>query len=167
MNDNSVLRLIIATALIILMAGLMHLAPVMAYGPGTASYTHWVYMFAHGSWLHWAVNSYMLLLFHHVMHAHRTIAAYIASVLVTYIYTPDIPVVGISTMILFIVGYMIPYKIRKYGIATLAILAIILLVGMIVQEFAGAYHLMCTALGLIYYYAEGFVRRTYDYVTND
>ena len=165
--DSSKKRLIITATVIVIMAGLMFKSDKMAYGYGRPEETRWLYMFAHASWLHLAINSYMLLMLHHIMYAHRVIAAYLASVLVTYIYSPAIPVVGMSTMILFIVGYTIPYRVWKHGITAVVVLVVILLLGMIVPEIAGIYHVLCALLGLMYYYAEGITRRIYIYIIND
>ena len=144
------------------------LLPVVPYtswfavGVSTSAYTHFVYMFGHSGWLHWGVNAWSLLMLHNTIKWYRLLAAYILSVALSFVYLPAAPVVGLSVIVVFLLGMaatQIWYRDRWALILTVALL----LLGCFLPGFAGVYHLVMFALGYGFYRMEILVRRFINY----
>ncbi|GEM_PF-1119172 len=133
-----------------------------AVGASTALYTHFVYMFGHSGWLHWAVNAWSLLMLHNAIRWYRLLAAYVLSVLLSFVYLPALPVVGISVFVVFLLG-MAATQIWRRDRWALGLTMGLLLMGCFLPGFAGVYHVVMFCLGFAFYRLERLVRRFVNY----
>lgn len=150
--------LYITLLIILLMAFIIPLHANMAVSPSAPTYSHFVYMFGHANFIHWAVNSWCLLMVHRQFSFHRLLAAWLCSVLLSFIYYPALPVLGASVLISFFMGFTAPWLYRRKRLAFCQML-LLLLIGCLLPHIAGIYHLILFALGFIYAKAESFIHR--------
>lgn len=150
--------LYITLLIILLMAFIIPLHANMAVSPSTPIYSHFVYMFGHANFIHWAVNAWCLLMVHRQFSFHRLLASWLCSVLLSFIYYPALPVLGASVLISFFMGFTAPWLYRRKRLAFCQML-LLLLIGCLLPHIAGIYHLILFALGFIYAKAESFVHR--------
>ena len=150
--------LYITLLIILLMAFIIPLHAYMAVSPSTPIYSHFVYMFGHANFIHWAVNAWCLLMVHRQFCFHRLLAAWLCSVLLSFIYYPALPVLGASVLISFFMGFTAPWLYRRKRLAFCQML-LLLVIGCLLPHIAGIYHLILFALGFIYAKAESFVHR--------
>ena len=150
--------LYITLLIILLMAFIIPLHANMAVSPSTPIYSHFVYMFGHANFIHWAVNAWCLLMVHRQFCFHRLLASWLASVALSFLYYPSLPVLGASVIISFCMGFTAPWLYRRKRLAFCQML-LLLLIGCLLPHIAGIYHLILFALGFIYAKAESFVHR--------
>lgn len=145
--------LYITIIIVILMGFIIPLHADMAVSPSSPIYSHFVYMFGHANFMHWAVNSWCLLMVHHQFRFHRLLASWMVSVELSFIYYPSLPVLGISVIISFFMGFTTPWLYRRKRLAFWQMI-ILLGAGCLLPHIAGIYHLILFATGLIYAMAE-------------
>lgn len=150
--------LYITLLIILLMVFIIPLHADMAVSPSTPIYSHFVYMFGHANFIHWAVNAWCLLMVHRQFSFHRLLASWLASVALSFLYYPSLPVLGASVIISFFMGFTAPWLYRRQRLAFCQML-LLLLIGCLLPHIAGIYHLILFALGFIYAKAESFVHR--------
>ena len=150
--------LYITLLIILLMAFIIPLHADMAVSPSTPIYSHFVYMFGHANFIHWAVNAWCLLMVHRQFSFHRLLASWLASVALSFLYYPSLPVLGASVIISFFMGFTAAWLYRRKRLAFCQML-LLLLIGCLLPHIAGIYHLILFALGFIYAKAESFVHR--------
>ena len=150
--------LYITLLIILLMAFIIPLHANMAVSPSTPIYSHFVYMFGHANFIHWAVNAWCLLMVHRQFRFHRLVAAWLCSVLLSFIYYPALPVLGASVLISFFMGFTAPWLYRRKRLAFCQML-LLLVIGCLLPHIAGIYHLILFSLGFIYAKAESFIHR--------
>ena len=148
--------LYITLFIIALMALIIPLHGKLAVSPTTPIYTHFTYMLGHANLLHWAVNSWCILMLHHLYKPHRVIAAWLGSVLLSFFYYPALPVLGSSVVISFFMGFNSPFLFKHNRIAFWQ-MAVLLAVGCLLPYIAGLYHIILFALGFIYAKGESFI----------
>ena len=129
---------------------------LLAVSPSSPLYTHFVYMFGHANFIHWAVNAWCLLMVHHQFRIHRLVASWIASVALSFLYYPSLPVLGASFIISFFMGFTAPilYRVNRFAFWQMVIL---LFAGCLIQHIAGLYHIILFAFGFIYYKVESLI----------
>lgn len=179
----ALVRLYIVFAFIVLEFLLLPFRSSMAVSASSGWYTPFIYMFAHANILHCALNCWCLLLLNNILTAHRLIAAYLSSVLVGILYGLSLtsgasssgflwlplassPLLGLSTILFFLTGYLIPYY-RRHRPWHILPLCLFLIVGLFIPNIAGAVHLALCVMGFIYYHCEGFIRRLLILVTEE
>lgn len=150
--------LYITLLIILLMAFIIPLHANMAVSPSTPIYSHFVYMFGHANFIHWAVNAWCLLMVHRKFRFHRLLASWLASVALSFLYYPSLPVLGASVIISFFMGFTAPWLYRRKRLAFCQML-LLLVIGCLLPHIAGIYHLILFALGFIYAKAESFIHR--------
>lgn len=155
--------LYITTSFCILILPLILLNGSIACLPGSPLYRHLLYLFSHASVIHWLCNSWSLLVFHNLFRPSRLIAAYVLSVLVSYLPLSSLPVLGMSVVVCFFIGFAARYLYGKNRLGFFLTLAI--LVGScFLPGFAGLYHIIMFIFGFLYYPVEGLLRRIGNYV---
>lgn len=147
--------LYITLVFIILMAFMIPQHAHLAVSPSSPLYTHFVYMFGHANFIHWAVNAWCLLMVHHQFRIHRLVASWMGSVVLSFLYYPSLPVLGVSVIISFFMGFTAPilYRTNRFAFWQMVFL---LCAGCLIQHIAGLYHIILFAFGFIYYKVEGF-----------
>lgn len=150
--------LYITLLIILLMAFIIPLHANLAVSPSTPIYSHFVYMFGHANFIHWAVNAWCLLMVHRQFSFHRLLASWLASVALSFLYYPSLPVLGASVIISFFMGFTAPWLYRRKRLAFCQMF-LLLFIGCLLPHIAGIYHLILFALGFIYAKAESFVHR--------
>lgn len=150
--------LYITLFIILLMAFIIPLHADMAVSPSAPTYSHFVYMFGHANFIHYAVNAWCLLMVHRQFRFHRLFASWLASVVLSFLYYPSLPVLGASVIISFFMGFAAPWLYRRKRLAFFQML-LLLLIGCLLPHIAGIYHLILFALGFVYAKAESFVHR--------
>ena len=78
--------LYITLLIILLMAFIIPLHASLAVSPSSPLYTHFAYMFGHANFIHWGINGWCILMVHHQFRFHRLLAAWLCSVLLSFIY---------------------------------------------------------------------------------
>lgn len=126
-------------------------------------YTHFVYMFAHASLIHWLCNSWSLLVFHNLFRPSRLCAAYILSVLVSFIPLSAKPVIGLSVIVCFFLGFAARYLYHRNRLGMVLTL-VILILSCFLPEIAALYHITMFILGFLYYPVECFFKRINNYM---
>ena len=150
--------LYITLLIILLMAFIIPLHADMAVSPSAPTYSHFVYMFGHANFIHYSVNAWCLLMVHRQFRFLRLLASWLASVALSFLYYPSLPVLGASVIISFFMGFTAPWLYRRKRLAFCQML-LLLLIGCLLPHIAGIYHLILFALGFIYAKAESFVHR--------
>lgn len=141
--------LYITIIFVTLMAFVIPLHRSLAVSASSPIYTHFVYMFGHAGFVHWAVNSWCIIMLHHQFRAFRILLAWGVSVILSFIYYPSLPVLGASVIISFFMGLTAPWLYRYKRIAFCQML-IILLVGCFLPHIAGIFHLVLFLVGVLY-----------------
>lgn len=139
-----------------LMALIIPLHRFLAVSSSSPSYTHFVYMFGHASLIHWAVNSWCIIMLHHHFRVIRMTIAWGMSVILSFVYYPSLPVLGASVIISFFMGLTAPWL---YAYKRLAFWQMLLLmtIGCFLPHIAGVYHVVLFVLGFIYAKVESVV----------
>ena len=150
--------LYITLLIILLMAFIIPLHASLAVSPSSPLYTHFVYMFGHANFIHLAVNAWCLLMVHRQFSFHRLLGSWLASVALSFLYYPSLPVLGASVIISCFMGFTAPWLYRRKRLAFCQML-LLLVIGCLLPHIAGIYHLILFALGFIYAKAESFVHR--------
>lgn len=150
--------LYITLLIILLMAFIIPLHADMAVSPSAPTYSHFVYMFGHANFIHYAVNAWCLLMVHRQFRFHRLLASWLASVALSFLYYPSLPVLGASVIISFFMGFTAPWLYHRKRLAFFQML-LLLLIGCLLPHIAGIYHLILFALGFTYAKAESFIHR--------
>ena len=150
--------LYITLLIILLMAFIIPLHTSLAVSPSSPLYTHFAYMFGHANFIHWAVNAWCLLMVHRQFSFHRLLASWLASVALSFLYYPSLPVLGASVIISFFMGFTAPWLYRRKRLVFCQML-LLLVIGCLLPHIAGIYHLILFALGFIYAKAESFIHR--------
>ena len=150
--------LYITLLIILLMAFIIPLHTSLAVSPSSPLYTHFAYMFGHANFIHWAVNAWCLLMVHRQFSFHRLLASWLASVALSFLYYPSLPVLGASVIISFFMGFTAPWLYCRKRLAFCQML-LLLVIGCLLPHIAGIYHLILFALGFIYAKAESFIHR--------
>lgn len=148
--------LYITLIILCLMAFIIPFHAMLAVSPSSPLYTHFVYMFGHANFIHWAVNAWCLLMLHRQFRPHRLLASWLASAALSFIYYPSLPVLGISVIISFFIGSTAPWLYRFKRLAFWQMI-ILLFLGCLLPHIAGVYHLILFVLGFIYAKAERFL----------
>lgn len=138
------------------MAFIIPFHALLAVSPASPLYTHFIYMFGHANFIHWAVNAWCLLMLHRQFRLHRLLASWLASAALSFIYYPSLPVLGISVIISFFMGSTAPWLYRFKRLAFWQMI-ILLFLGCLLPHIAGVYHLILFALGFIYAKVERFL----------
>jgi hypothetical protein len=138
------------------MAFIIPFHAMLAVSPSSPLYTHFVYMFGHANFIHWAVNAWCLLMLHRQFRPHRLLASWLASAALSFIYYPSLPVLGISVIISFFMGSTAPWLYRFKRLAFWQMI-ILLFLGCLLPHIAGVYHLILFVLGFIYAKVERFL----------
>lgn len=155
--------LFITFAFSLLILPLILLRDSFACLPVSPLYRHMLYIFAHASIIHWLCNSWSLLVFHNLFRPSRLIVAYVLSVLVSFLPLSKLPVLGLSVVVCFFLGFAARYLYIKNRLGMFLTLA--LLVGScFLPGFAGLYHIIMFIFGFLYYPVEGLLRRIGNYV---
>ena len=175
--------LIIITVMLLLVP----LAPVLALHPahGSGLLSVFFYMFGHANLIHWAFNSWCLLMLHNVLNVHRCIASYISTVLFGAVWSSfpvvfceavpcsssadfgsPLPILGFSAVIFWFWGYMLTYFWRKDRFSVL-LLSLFLIVGLFIPHIAGSFHVALFFMGFVYYRLEGAFRRFIMFISDD
>ncbi len=155
--------LYITFAFTLLILPLILLRENFASLPDSPLCRHLVYMFSHASFFHWLCNSWSLLVFHNIFRPSRLIVAYVLSVLVSFLPLSNLPVLGMSVVVCFFIGFAARYLYRKNRLGLSLTLAI--LVGScFLPGFAGLYHIIMFICGFLYYPIEGLFKRISHYV---
>lgn len=142
------MKQIITTVLpLLLMLSLVPLHERMAVSSSSPFYTHFIYMFGHAGLLHWIINAYALFVMHNLCHPSRLAVAWAAAVILSFIYLPQLPVIGASVFVTFFLGFM---SLRLWQRQRLLFWMSLLLVsvGFLMPNIAALYHLAMMAAGL-------------------
>lgn len=134
---------------IVMMAFIIPLHAFLAVSPSASIYSHFVYMFGHANFIHWAVNAWCILMIHRQFRLHRVLASWFSSVGLSFIYYPSLPVLGASVIISFFMGLTAPWLYSRRRLAFWQML-ILLVIGCLLPHIAGIYHLILFALGFLY-----------------
>ena len=150
-------RFISAIALCVILAVLLPFTSVLAVSADTPPYTHFVYIFGHDGWIHYAVNAWSLLVMHNLFRWYRVAAAYTLAVLISYVALPANPMVGASVFTCFFFGFAAPWLWRRDRLAVLMTMGLLLLT-CILPGFAGVPHVIAFFVGAAFSMGEGIVR---------
>lgn len=104
--------LYITLIILILMVFAIPFHSLLAVSPTSPLYSHFVYMFGHANLMHWAINSWCLLMVHRLFRLHRLLASWLGSVALSFLYYPSLPVLGVSVIISFFMGFSSPWLYR-------------------------------------------------------
>lgn len=166
-NRHDITRLKATIIAVTVMLLLLPCREGMAVSRDSAWWTHLVYMFAHGNIIHLAVNAWALLLMHRILMTYRGMAAWAASVIVSFIYYPALPVLGASTVIMFLIGYMLPDIKAARGWSAIAYIGLCTSVGFLIPQLAGMYHLLCMTAGIIFFFMDRTAQSVWSYCVKD
>jgi len=166
-EKDNIRRLKYTICAIFVMLLLMPYKEQMAVTEGSVWWTHLTYMFAHGNLIHIGINAWALLMLHKILMAYRVAVAWVVSVLISYVYYPELPVVGASTVIMFMTGYAMPWIKQRGGWASIITICACISVGFVIPQLAGMYHLLCTVAGLVFFFIDRWVQTTWTYCVND
>lgn len=147
---------------ILIMFCLIPATPIMATSASAPVYTHFIYMFAHANILHWAVNSWAILVLARFLKPARLITAYAMAVILSFIPFSENKLCGASVITYFIIGFLLP-ALRRYKPSAAIQMAIIIVVGCFIPGIAGIHHIFMTATGIIYRPAERYARDIYRF----
>lgn len=141
----------------LLMAAALPFPDFFAVSEDSPAYTHYVYMLGHAGVIHYLVNAWTLLVIHNLMRWYRLVAAYLWAVGTSYVLLPGQPMVGLSVMNCFFIGFAAPWLWRRDRLAV-ALTAGLLLLTCFVSGFAGVQHVASAAAGAVLFFAERCVR---------
>lgn len=151
------IRLYLTITAIAIMAALIPFAADLAVSSSSPLTTHFCYMFGHAGILHWAVNSWALLVLHNLFRPSRLIAAYLLSVAISFASFTQQPVIGASVITCFFFGFMAPHLWHKDRLSACMMMAI-LLIAFFIPGIAAVPHLLMFVAGLVWLYAERLIR---------
>ena len=151
---------------IILLPGIW-MAPILAVSQGSPGWTHLAYVFAHAGIIHWAVNSWALLVIHNIVRWYRLLAAYVTAVAVSFL-PYERPLVGMSAITVFFFAIVARrfWTIPKRRIQALLIAALVM-VGLFIPSVAGLLHIAAFGAGLTYIFLEDTVRSIHSFVKEE
>lgn len=165
-NDYTMKRFLVTLATAMLMLAAIPFAPLCAVAPAAPAYTHYIYMFAHANILHWAFNTWAMLVLHRLFTPLRMLTAYSSAVIISFLATDGIPfisatmpVLGFSVVLCFFIGYIL-LPCRRHNRTAYYQSLLFLLIGFFIPNMAASYHLMAVIVGLLYYKAEKWIRMT-------
>lgn len=137
----------------LMMALLLPYTDMLAVSDTSPTYTHFVYLVGHASWLHYAVNAWTLLVFHNLFKIYRVIAAYLCAVIISYTLLPSQPMVGASVFNCFFMGFWSLYLWYREKLGAVMTVALLILTCLL-PGFAGIQHVAAFITGLLFSYAE-------------
>lgn len=152
-------RLYITAVICIFMLPVIPFAPVLAVSASAPLYTHFTYMFAHASILHWLVNSWAFLMLHNTFRWYRCITAYACAVIASFI-PATVPagspagLLGASALTCFFIGFITPHFYLTRNRFNLALIAVTFILGFILPGIAALLHVIIFALGILMWFAE-------------
>lgn len=163
----SLLNFRITVVAVLIMAALIPVSSSLAVHQSVHPLApHFLYMFGHGNILHWAINSWALLVVHNTFRWHRLLTAYLLAVALSFavpaavvpaVSPAGLGVLGASVITTFFFGLITPYLWRTNRFAAIA-MVILLLVSCILPGFAAVYHVIPFIVGFIYRHIECIVR---------
>lgn len=156
-------RMRFTIVLCILMALAVNRPDWLAVTMDTPAYTHFVYMFGHAGWLHYAVNAWTLLVLHNLFRWYRVLASYACAVLISYLPLTDRPMLGASVIVCFFVGVVIRHLWHRQRLSAVLTMALIALT-CVIPGFAGSAHLMAFLSGAVFLNAEAWIRDMGEYI---
>lgn len=149
-------RLLVTLLLIAVMLPLTSISELLACSCNSPLYTHFVYLLGHASILHWACNSWSLLVLHNLFSRYRMAAAYICAVAVSFIPSAR-PVIGVSVIVCFFIGFYLTV-LWKQNRTAVFLTAALLLLSCALPGFAGFYHIITAVCGFTFFEFEMSVR---------
>ncbi len=144
-------------------------ADELATSPTAPTYTHFVYMFGHATFLHWFINAWSLLLLHNTFRWYRLLVSYLLAVLVSFVPCAEVvpqSLIGLSAITMFFFGLITPYLWQRNKSAVWMMIGI-LLAGFFIPHIAALLHITIFMLGLAYYYIERFIRNLFDFIREE
>jgi uncharacterized membrane protein YfcA len=96
-------------------------------------------------------------MFHHQFRFHRLLAAWLCSVVISFVYYPALPVLGASVLISFFMGFSAQWYYRYHRIYFWQ-MVLGMAIGFLLPYIAGIFHIVLFCLGFIYAKAERFIR---------
>lgn len=147
----------------LLMALAVPFADILAVSYTSPTYTHYIYIIGHGSWLHYAVNVWTLLVLHNLFNWYRVLFSYALAVAISYVLLPELPMIGASVITCFFIGFAAPYfwfKNRTAVLMTTCLLALTC----ILPGFAGLQHVVVFFSGLSFFFVERYVKSIKQYL---
>ena len=133
----------------VLLLGLIPFASKMAVYKHSPIYTHFIYMFAHANIIHWAVNAWCILVMNNLFTNKRLLVSYIFAIVLSFLYQPKLPVLGMSIIISFFIGFMTFWLYKKHRLVFWQTL-ILMSIGFFIPNIAALYHLFAFLFGVIY-----------------
>lgn len=148
--------LYITLIFVALMAFIIPLHRLLAVSVSSPTYTHFVYMFGHAGVVHWAVNSWCIIMLHRQFRIARIVTAWGLSVILSFIYHPSLPVLGASVIISFFMGLTASWL---YAYKRLAFwqMMFLMAIGCFLPQIAGVYHVILFVVGFLYAKMEGII----------
>lgn len=158
-QTDHMFNLYATAAAVIIMAALIPVSPSLACQAGESGHAHrhFLFVFAHAGVLHWAANSWALLVLHNTFRWYRLAAAYATAVTLSFVPCSAQPVLGASALTTFFFGFATPYFWRTDRTAV-AMMAPLLLAGCFLPGIAAAFHIVPFVCGFLFYAAERTVR---------
>lgn len=147
----------------ILMVLLVPYPDKIAVSEKSATYTHYIYMVGHAGWLHYAINTWTLLVLHNLFKWYRVAVAYIVAVTISYLLLPPQPMIGASVLTCFFMGFWAAYAWRKAKLGVLMTVALLVLT-CILPGFAGLPHIATYAAGILFGLTEQRLWRVHSYL---
>lgn len=136
---------------------------VLSLGITTNSLTNcFCYQFAHASWLHLAINAFCLAYMFkpiHNLYNKRLgytkgiwilIASYLSSVVAALIAAKELPIVGASGMVFFLLGMLLALDPTIKQLKSMVWVAASLVVGAIIGNSAVLLHILCFVYGALF-----------------
>jgi len=147
------IRFKLSIVICLLMALAVPFSATMAVSAGSPTYTHYIYMFGHASWLHYAVNIWSLMVLHNLFRWYRVIAAYLWAVVLSYFVHFDKPLLGASVIVCFFIGMIILNLWKKQRLSAI-LTVVILFLTCFLPGFAGIIHIQAFLFGLLFFLIE-------------
>ena len=122
----------------------------------------YIYQFAHASWLHLGINALsMLLIFKPILHIYEErfgetsqtsflLLSYLGSVLAALLTAQDIPTVGMSGMVFFLIGELVMLRPNQSQIISLVYMSIAIIVQFIRGKSNVSLHIVAFVLGALF-----------------
>lgn len=145
-----------------LMLPIIPFSKYVAAGTTSPLFTHFVFMFGHASVLHWLCNTWGLLMLHNLFKWRRLITAWGLSVILSFVFIPDKPVLGASVFVAFFMGLIAVQQFRRDKTAAILTL-LILVISCFLPGFAGSYHIILYLAGMLSFYIERVFKNFADY----
>ena len=163
------IRFYLTLSAVIIMAALIPSAEDMAVSQNSPLTSHLCYMFGHANILHWAINSWALLVLHNLFRPSRLIAAYILAFAISFLphfsfviyhlsFSPTgASVIGASVITCFFFGFLAPHLWHKDKLSACMMVALIV-IAFFIPGIAAVPHLLMFLAGLAWYYIEYIIR---------